>query len=153
MDQVRIELGIGQAGINLNLASIRTLAGAGGAGTTISMSQLHGKSAYTPMTVAGYDVDDTDYATGTAYTGNWYPQVAVTAGGNGSAKTYLWTFISNAGGFTLITNNAATGQVRHAVGKFGFTGSCVMNCRVTDSGGFVDKTVYVDVNIMDPAAP
>lgn len=151
LSQVSVELG-GAAGSvrSLGETAVRNLAGVPSG--AISMSSLRGKSAYTPMTVVGYDVYDNDLATGTQYTDNWYPSVAVTAGGSGGF-TYLWTFISNPNSFTLNVNNAATGRVSHVVSKFGFTGSCTLNCRVTDStGAFVDRTVYVTVEITNGAA-
>ena len=117
----------------------------------ISMSQLRGKSAYTPMTVVGYDVYDEDTASGVQYTGSWYPQVAVTAGGSGGF-TYLWSFISNAGAFALPVSNAAQARISHAVTKYGWNGVATMNCQITDNtGNVVNKTVNVYVNIVDPA--
>lgn len=146
LSQVNAELSqAATAPISLGQTHVRNLAGVPSG--PISMSNLRGKSAYTPMTVVGYDVYDNDYATGTQYTDNWYPQVAVTAGGV-PGFTYLWTFISNPNSFTLVTNNIATGRVSHLVSKFGFTGSCTLNCRVTDgSGNYVDRTVTVTVTV------
>lgn len=146
LNQVNTELGYAATGtVSLGTTAVRNLAGAGSG--AVSMSQLRGKSAYTPMTVVGYDVSDTDIASGTQYTGNWYPAVAVTAGGNGGF-IYQWSFINNPNAFTLVVNNAATAQVSHTVTKFGFTGSCALNCRVTDnSGNFVDRTVNVTIDI------
>lgn len=49
MGQVNTELGLSAtATISLNDAAVRTLAGVGGSGTIISMSNLHGKSAAAP---------------------------------------------------------------------------------------------------------
>ena len=49
MGQVNTELGLSAtASISLNDAAVRTLAGVGGSGTIISMSDLHGKSAAAP---------------------------------------------------------------------------------------------------------
>jgi hypothetical protein len=154
MGQVAAELGLPAAGINLGLTSVRNLAGVPSG--PISLNNLRGKSAYTPPTVVGYDVSDVDYATGVAYLGHWYPEVRVTAGGVGPF-TYTWTFVSNPGGFAFPTggNSGMTGHVTHNVTKFGYTGTATMNCAVTDTsnGTVVNKTVYVDVNIMNPEAP
>jgi hypothetical protein len=52
LNQVNVELGLSSTAlIALNDAAVRTLAGVGGSGTIISMSNLHGKSNYTPGSV------------------------------------------------------------------------------------------------------
>lgn len=131
MDQVRIELGIAQAGVNLNLASIRTLASVGGSGTSISMSQLRGKSAYTPMTVSGNDDAITDYSTGTAYTHYLYPSVNVSGGSGG--YTFAWSFIAQNGASIIGSTTSQSINVGHSVSKFGYTGSCTLQCVITDN--------------------
>jgi hypothetical protein len=154
MNQVNVELGAaGTTSRSLNESVVRVLAGppTTGAGTAISMSNLRGKSAAVPLVVNGFDVNDEDFATGTAYTGNWFPEVQATGGVPG--YTYLWTFTSNPNAFTLVSSNGAVGQVSHSITKFGFTGSCVLNCQVTDSASnIVNRSVTVNVNIIDPGA-
>ena len=47
LNQVNTELGrSATANINMNDSAVRTLAGVGGSGTIISMSNLHGKSNF-----------------------------------------------------------------------------------------------------------
>jgi hypothetical protein len=153
LSQVNVELSRASgAYITMNDAAARTLAGVSTtSGVSYSMDNFRGKSAYTPMTIAKSDVNDTDIATGTAYTGRWYPSVVVQSGGSGGF-TYAWTFVSNPGGFTMPTANLAQAQVSHTVSKFGYSGTATLNCAVTDNTGHtVNVTVYVTVNIMDPA--
>lgn len=146
MDQVRTELGIAQAGVNLNLQSIRTLAGVGSG--SISMSQLQGKSAYTPMYNYGA-VGTNDNVEGTGYntsTFNAYPYATGPSGGN-PGYTYNWVLTagSTPGPGSVLTGPNPT--MKYNIGKFGSAYNSTFRCDITDSTGHVVSVNGISVII------
>jgi hypothetical protein len=62
LNQVNTELGLtATATISMNDAAVRTLAGVGGSGTTISMSNLHGKSNYINVNTYSFTGSDQSF--------------------------------------------------------------------------------------------
>lgn len=141
--QVNGELGrASNAPFSFGDAAVRALAGAPSG--PISMAQLRGKSAYTPMQATANNIDDsTDANNPSPYTGSWSPGVSV-SGGNAS-KTITWAFIDNAGGFTLTVSNGSVGTVTHLVPKFGFAGTCILRATISDGTTTITCDVYVTI--------
>lgn len=148
---VNVELGrASTAAVSLAESAVRTLAGV--ASGIVYLSNLHGKSSYTPMVGTGYDAYVTDYATGTAYTESAYPYVTVVNGTGG--YTYSWTFI-NQNGFSIVNPTSSNPTVRHSITKFGYSGSCTLQCVITDNTAhsITVSPITVTMEILDPAAP
>lgn len=148
MSDINVELGRAwNAPLSLNDAAVRALAGKPSG--AISMADLRGKSAYTPMTYTAYEAQQEGTFSGqqTQYTATLRPSIYVANGSGG--YTYSWAFVSNAGGFTMSLANTSQPALQHIVGKFGFQGNCVVRCTVTDNTGHVivsrDLECYINV--------
>ncbi|WP_225241119.1 hypothetical protein [Janthinobacterium lividum] len=129
MAQVNVEIGHGSnAVISLGESAVRTLAGVPSG--PVSLSQLYGKSSYTPMSGTGVDGLTEGVAAGVQYTDSCYPYVTVSGGSGG--YTFAWTFIT-ANGSTLVNPTSSNPTVRHSIGKFGYTGTSTLQCVITDS--------------------
>lgn len=87
----------------------------------------------TPITGYGVDGALPNNETGTAYTGYCYPAVYVAGGAGG--YFYSWSFTNNPGGYALSSATASSCTVSHAIGKFGFDGTAVLQCVISDSAG------------------
>jgi hypothetical protein len=124
MAQIAAELGIGATGINLNMASVRTLGG----GAT-NLNAFHGKSNLAPLTCV---VGDQSAYRGANNTGVVSVSTTAGAAGGSGGYTYAWTFVSG-------IQFGSPGPVATAT----FSRSCapgseytgVYQCTVTDSGG------------------
>jgi len=139
LSQVAVELGrASTASTSLGESATRNLAGV--ASGAISMSNLYGKSSYTPMTVNSTDANQSYSSASSGGTASASPSVSV-AGGTGG-YTYTWTMTSNPGGATLTnaTLSACTCShtfVKLSAGSF----SVVLQCVVQDNTGHsVTKT-------------
>lgn len=131
LGDVAAELGIG---LPLSLGDSRVLALAGKGSPPISLSDLYGRSAYTPMTVTGIDDSrgaDTSVGPGTV---SCSPRVTVTGGSGG--QSYAWSFNGSAQGCTLSSASSAACSVSHTYTK-NSTGSAgpALQCVVTDNTG------------------
>lgn len=128
---VAAELGIG---LPLALGDSRVRALAGVPSGPISLGNLYGKSAYTPMTVNAFDDSQMFDSSGVGGTASCQPSVIVTGGTGG--YTYAWSFTSNPGGNTLANASADTCLVSHAYGPNTTSGSTsILQCAVTDNTG------------------
>lgn len=131
MAQVATELSIP---LPLSLGDSRVLNLAGKAGLPISMSDLYGKSAYTPMTLTG--VDSSAYKSSYKADGTVtaHPSVQVVGGSGGC--TFIWAFTSNPNTCVLADNTSQTCSVSHSytVGSAG-SASAVLQCTVKDNTG------------------
>ena len=128
---VAAELGIG---LPLSLGDPRVLALAGKSSLPISLSDLYGRSAYTPMTVTGID----GYGSGTSQfsggTAGCSPSVTVTGGSGG--QTYAWSFVGSAQGCILASASFSACSVTHAFSKnSNGSASPQLQCVVTDNTG------------------
>lgn len=86
LNQVNVELGLsGTATISMNDAAVRTLAGVGGSGTIISMSNLHGKSNIVTYNLTAIAADTANYNLRSA---------AIAAGWNGTTPINLTATIN-----------------------------------------------------------
>ena len=135
MAQVAAELGISAVGLSLNDSRVRKLAGVDASGA-ISMANLLGKSAYTPMTIVvsaaeGYS----DTSSGRAGYVSASASVAVTDGDPG--YTYSWEILFQSGGITISSGTtAATITIRHNYGGHSSgQANATLQCTVTDSTG------------------
>lgn len=132
MSQVASELGLSIQGISLNVAQVRTLAGV--ASGAVSMANLRGKSAYTPMTVTGVDASQDLGNTGANGTAHISPSVTVANGSGG--YTYQWAITSQDGGWTLASANSNPCDMQHGYNRFGAgTFQAILQCTVTDNTG------------------
>ena len=128
---VAAELGIGLP-LSLGDSRVRTLAGVPSG--PISLGNLYGKSAYTPMTINAFDDSQNFDSAGAGGTASCSPGVTVTGGTGG--YTYAWSFTSNPGGNTLTAATSADCIVSHAYGPNTSSGSTsVLQCAVTDNTG------------------
>jgi hypothetical protein len=141
MSEIRAELG---AGLPFSLSQARGLAGVPSG--SMSMSQLRGKSAYTPMTATGFDAMDSQMENGgnTVYL-TCHPYVTV-SGGSGT-KTFLWEFQSNGGG-VLTDTTSPTCTVRYE-SKYGGGVAGYLKCTITDGTGasVVVSNVYYELTV------
>lgn len=130
--QVNSELGR-PAARALYMSEMRGLAGVGSG--PIYMSQLWGKSSYTPMSFSANNVYDEQSrpAGSSSYTGNWNPSVNVSGGTGG--YTYNWVMADNPGSFTLSNTGGQYCTVSKVVARFGGSGSCTLICYITDNTG------------------
>lgn len=135
---VMIELRTTNAGraypISLGDADVRSLAGVPSG--AISLSNLLGKSAYTPMSGSVPDVPGATAAIDTA--NNYFRDVsvAVSVTGGQAPFSYAWSRVSGDIGTTVIAANAASTSVRFTVNKTQTAGavlSAVAQCIVTDA--------------------
>lgn len=132
--QIRAELGIGGV-ISLSRSEVRNLAGI--ATGTIGMASLRGKTgpgsgpAFSVMASNGAAFGD---ATGAQFTAHATPSVA--ASGGTAPFSYVWTIaIQDDSGFAVTSANAATCDVSHTIGKYGYIGECTLTCIVNDNAG------------------
>lgn len=128
LGQVAAELGIGLP-LSLGDSRVRTLAGV--ASGPISLGQLRGKSAATPLTATAYgDSAEADTQNG-AGTVSCSPQVV--AGGGTGTITYLWEFTSNPSGCSLSGSTSSVCSVSHTFTKGSSGGaSATLRCTVRD---------------------
>lgn len=146
MNQIAVELGITNVGINLNDSRVRALAGVGSG--TISMSNLQGKSSYTPMYNYGA-VGTNDNVEGTGYnnsTFNAYPYATGPSGGSGG-YTYNWVLTAGNAPLASSTLNSKTPQMNYTIGKFGTAYNSTFRCDITDSTGHVVSVNGISVII------
>lgn len=133
--------------ISLGDADVRALAGKPSG--PISLSDLYGKSSYTPMTIVATDGHASGITNGgPAFTASAFVSVAVSSGDPG--YFYLWEVLSvSDDGFTFTNTTDAQCTVRHLIPQFGgYVGEAALRCRVTDSTGHVvySNTVTASFN-------
>jgi len=130
--------------ISMGDADVLTLAGK--SAPPISLSDLYGKSSYTPMTVTPHDAYGSGYS-GTAG-GVASANASVTIAGGSGGYTIAWSFVSNPGGlsFSGATNGPFCGVKRSFVKNSQGSFSAQLQCVVTDDTGHV-VTVYADAVI------
>jgi hypothetical protein len=146
MAQVAAELEESTTDINLNKASVRTLAGVPSG--AISMSDLYGKSSLAAyINEASFDGSAIDFGSGaTAYTG--YATLTVTGGGTGGI-TYQWY---QTGGAVISAATSATTRFS-LTGNVGASISGTVWCVVTREGvSRTTATKAYDLNIVDDGA-
>jgi hypothetical protein len=124
---------------------LRTLAGRPGSGTRISMSDFYGKSSYQPLQVTPHDGNASGNNPSGLYsnqfTSSCSPSVTPAMGtGN---YTYTWT-ITAGSGFTLTNQNSQSCSISHLISRGGYTGTCTLNCAVSDGVNTVNVTVYAN---------
>jgi hypothetical protein len=119
--------------ISLGDADVRALAGIPSG--PISLTDLRGKSSYTPMSGSVPDVaDDTPINPSTNYTA--HVTVAVVFSGGTAPFTYAWAKVSGDG--TVTAANAASTSANFVVNRFSDSGEILVEtvqCTVTDSTG------------------
>lgn len=151
LSQADVELGrANNAAINMNESAVRNMAGI--ASGAISMNNLHGKSAYTPMTVTdtGSSPSFSSYSSGGTATGN-----ATCAASNGSGGySYAWTITANASNCSLSGQSTATLTASHTYssGQANTNYTVSAYCTVTDSTGHAVQgaTVNIAMTIHNP---
>lgn len=119
--------------ISLGDSDVRALAGVPSG--AISLSNLYGKSSYTPMSGSVPDVSDTD-TIGTGGNHTHHTPISVSVSGGTAPFSYAWTKLSGAGNVTA--TNAASTTADFVVSGAAFPGavlSLVAQCVVTDSTG------------------
>lgn len=141
---VAAELGIG---LPLSLGDSRVRALAGIPSGPISLGDLRGKTAGggggggggSPLSAVG--TSDTESmagnTTGNQYSGAAFPSVEA-SGGTGN-YAYQWS-VTTGSGYTVIDSITATPTVRHTIGRFGFSDTCVLACVVSDGVSTVTVT-------------
>ena len=113
LSQVNSELGYGStATISLNDAAVRTLAGVGGSGTSISMSNLWGKSNAQTYTFTGYGEESWTIPSGkTSFIAKLYgPGGGSGVNSGGGTGGYVEATFSCSGGATLKFYKGQGGQ-------------------------------------------
>lgn len=138
--QVNVELGrASTATLSFNDAAVRNLAGAGANPNPVSMSQLRGKSAYTPVSGTKYDAYTRIQNTSGGGIAQTQPYV-VAANGTGS-YTYSWSFISGGAGLTLLNATSAQCTVRksYASNESG-SYNAMLQCVISDGTTSVTLT-------------
>lgn len=133
LGQVAAELGIGLP-LSLGDSRVRTLAGVPSG--PISLGQLRGKSAATPLTATasgGHGEADTRNGAGSV---SCSPRV--TAGGGTGTITYLWEFTSNPGDCSLSGSTSSACLVSHTFTKDSSgSAAATLRCTVRDGASGV----------------
>lgn len=135
MGQVDTELGYSAtAAISLDDATVRTLAGVGGSGTTISLDNLHGKTALHRPSSYSVGSDTNGYATTPENAYDSSTSTAATVGHN--AGGFLHPYL---GSETITYSGFGSGS---------FTGYMYMICDgyLVDSGGGEISSVGMTIN-------
>jgi hypothetical protein len=120
LSQVNTELGISPSStlITMNDAAVRTLAGVGGSGTVISMSNLQGKSSFFGLTISSntYNYNLATAATGAGWPGSLPIQLTINPGvvvGSTSTGTFalqIPSALNPAPSVTVINNGTVIGM-------------------------------------------
>jgi len=133
MSDVNVELGRpSNQPIRLSDSAVRNLAGVPGG--TIRLSNLRGKSSYTPMTVTTYADYRSYMSTSSGGTASASPSVSVSGGSGG--YSYSWSFISNPSGCSMSAGSAPSCSVKKNFVKYsGGSWSATVQCVVTDNTG------------------
>ena len=103
MTQIATEAGIPTTNADLNNSAIRSLAGVTGDSTTISFSQLQGKSSFTPL-LRKYTTDSNgQFVAGQCYTdtvpaGAKHFSILMVGGGGGGGATWSYRGLGDGGG-------------------------------------------------------
>jgi hypothetical protein len=119
--------------ISLGDADVRALAGV--ASGAISLSNLYGKSAYTPMSGSVADVSDTA-ASNPASNYTNHTTISIALAGGQAPFSYAWSHVSGSGSVTAA--NATSTTANFTVARFSEPGevySQVVQCIVTDNTG------------------
>jgi hypothetical protein len=131
--------------VPISLGDADVLALAGKSSPPISLSDLYGKSSYTPMTVTPHDAS-ASYMTTNSGTATASPSVTVTNGSGG--YSYAWSFASNPNSMSIsgVSNGSSVLVQKTFVKNQQGTYSAVMQCVVTDNTGH-SVTVQTNVEI------
>lgn len=131
LGQVAAELGIARP-LSLGDSRVRSLAGVPSG--PISLGQLRGKSASTPLNATGTNA--TGHGGSSTSNGSVSCSPSVTAGGGTGTITYLWEFISNPDSCSLLNPTSAACTVSHSYVKTSTgTASATLRCTVRDGAG------------------
>lgn len=136
----------GSRALPISLGDADVLALAGKSAPPISLSDLYGKSSYTPMIVTPQNAYGSGYS-GTAG-GVASATASVSIAGGSGGNTFAWSFASNPGGLTFSgqTNGPFCGVkksfVKNSQGSF----PAQLQCVITDNTGHV-VTAYADAVI------
>lgn len=120
--------------ISLGDADVRALAGVSSG--DISLGHLYGKSAISPLSVAGHN--DYAFAASTNNGGTVYCYPFVTVSGGAGARTFAWSILSTSAPVSLSGTDTsrctvATNFVKQSAGS----AVVYLRCVVTDSSGSV----------------
>lgn len=137
MYNVAQELGIAAAGINLNMGSVRALAGQPSGAVTLN--NLRGKSNLPPVSVSVANVSATRM---TNNTGTATVQATVNASGGSGGFTYSCTYLSGSS-FSITGANLSTPGFQGTVSP-GALLTGMYRALVTDSGG---RSAYYDFRV------
>lgn len=124
-------------GLPISLGDADVLALAGKSGPPISLGDLYGKSAISPLSATGnndYTFTNSVYGNGTARA---YPSVTV-SGGSGP-RTFVWSILSTNKASATVSNTNAPGctvSVPYYQNTNGFA-TVYLRCVVTDSTGSI----------------
>lgn len=130
----------------INLGDADVLALAGVSAPPISLSDLYGKSSYTPMTVTGIGDDESFNSQFSAGVASCSPSVSVSNGSGGNA--FAWTFTSNPNSCALANASSQACTVSHSFNKFAFgVASAVLQCAVTDNTGHTVTATGINANL------
>lgn len=132
----RAEIGIGGP-LGLLDGAMRTLSGVSSG--PVSLTDCYNKTGAGGggggFVATGHGDAAVGIATGSQFTESVFPSVSV-VGGSGTGRTYLWSIATQTTtGFTLTNATSATCTVSHVIGKYGFVGSCTLNCACADDAG------------------
>lgn len=137
MSMVAQELGISAAGLNLNDSRVRGLAGRPSG--SISMADLRGKSAYTPMSLGLHSNENGSvmawYPTSTGRVSAYIYNCGITAIISGGVAPYTCVF-TKSNSFGVLTSNGIYANWAVPIPRFageGYVVSSNFTCVVTDS--------------------
>jgi hypothetical protein len=133
LSQVSVELGrASNANTKLGESAVRTLAGV--ASGAISLGNLRGKSAYTPMIGVGHDGYNSFMSTYSGGTATCSPYVTVSNGSGG--YTYSWSFTSNPNSLTLANATSSQCTVSKTFTKLSsWSMGATLQCVISDNTG------------------
>jgi hypothetical protein len=144
LGQVATELGVGLP-LSLGDSRVRTLAGVSSG--PISLSNLYGKSAYTPMTLTttnGSGGPANSETSGGTVSG----QASVSVAGGSGGISIAWTVTSNANGATVGALNGSSVTASYTFVKLA-NGSAevVLSVSVTDNTGHTVTATGVTIDL------
>jgi hypothetical protein len=134
LNELRIANPNRSAVISLGDADVLALAGKGS--PPISLTDLYGRSAYTPMSGTLSNVHMTGMAGNTGAMYNETESLTVSLSGGAAPYTFAWSKVSGSGSVDAV--NSASTVVRMPVQRFGTAGDVstqVVHCLVTDAKG------------------
>ena len=142
LSQVNSELGrAANAPISLGESAVRNLAGIGSGG--IGLANLRGRSSYTPMQASKADGNASGNNPSGLYSSQFIASCSPTVYPSGGTGGYSYVWSIQAGtGFTLSSQNSQSCSVSHLIARGGYTGTCTLNCAISDGVNTINVTVY-----------